>query len=540
MNKKDYRAINRIEKSKINTTVALVTNIVMGILSFVERTVFNQFFSEEYLGLYSFNNSIIYLLSFFELGLASAVAYSLYAPLEYEDKPQIIAIMKFFRKAYFIIGSLIFISGIIILPFLSKLIKTSVDITNVQIYFMLFLFGNISSYYLNYKNILFTANQEQYKITMVTNMSWTLLYLSEICIAIYTQNFLYYSIAILSANLLKNIILNRIAKRSFPYLKYRKSNIRLENSTKSKIVKNTKGLIITRLGIAMVTCTDSMLISTMVGTAILGKYSNYQMIYSGLLTLAVLLPQSITASIGNAGVTESKRSMSKGFSVLDLSSFLIYSAFAILLLNIINPIVSTFFGESRTLPFSTVIIICINFYFQAMRELFLTYKSSLGLYWEDRKRPIIEGMTNLITSILFGYFWGLNGILLGTMITAIFVNFMIEPRVIYHYGFTRSAFGFYVSNILRFLLVIFIALFTHKIISIIHISSYFSSFLCIGNFRLNLEGIIEILFNSIISLGVTFIIYILIFRKTESAKIIKSTLSKITKSHTCKSNHTNI
>lgn len=531
MNNKDSRVINRINKSKINTTVALFSNIVMGVLSFAERTVFNQFFSEDYLGLYSFNNSIIYLLSFFELGLASAVAYSLYAPLEYDDRPQIIAIMKFFRKAYFIIGSLILVSGIAILPFLSMLIRTSIDIGNVRIYFILFLIGNISSYYLNYKNILFTANQEQYKITMVTNMSWTLLYIAEICIAVITQNFLYYSIAILSANILKNIILNRMAKRNFPYLKYKKSSTRLETSTMDKIVRNTKGLIITRLGIAMVTCTDSMLISTMVGTAILGKYSNYQMIYSGLLTLAVLLPQSITASIGNAGVTESKRAMSKGFAVLDLSSFLIYSSFTILLLNIINPIVSTFFGSSRTLPFSTVVIICMNFYFQAMRELFLTYKSSLGLYWEDRKRPIIEGVTNLVSSIIFGYFWGLNGILLGTMITAIFVNFMIEPRVIYHYGFTRSAFGFYVSNILRFFLVVLIASITHKITSFLSISANFNTSLVIGNFRLNLGGIIEILINSIISLGFTFVIYIMIFRKTESAKIIQNTLRKITKKH---------
>ena len=534
MDKKESRAIKRIERSKINTTVALVTNIVMGVLSFAERTVFNQFFNEEYLGLYSFNNSIIYLLSFFELGLASAVAYSLYAPLEFDDRPQIIAIMKFFRKAYFIIGTLIFTSGLFLLLFLPNIIKTSVDITNVRIYFIIFLIGNISSYFLNYKNILFNANQEQYKVTMATNMSWAFLYAVEIIIAIKTQNFLFYSLAILSANLLKNIVLNRMAKSAFPYLKYKNSNIKLDTSTMTKIVKNTKGLIITRLGIAMVTCTDSMLISAMVGTAILGKYSNYQMIYSGLLTLAVLLPNSITASIGNAGVTESKRAMSKGFSVLDLSSFFIYSSFAIILLNCINPIVSTFFGANRTLPFSTVIIICINFYFQGMRELFLTYKSSLGLYWEDRKRPMIEGVTNLITSILFGYFWGLNGILLGTMITSIFVNFMLEPRVIYHYGFTRSSYGFYVSNILRFLLVVVIASITYSITARINISRLFTSRIIIGNFELNLGGFMEIMFNSIFSLLFTFIIYFILFRKTESAKIIKNTLQNLKKKNKSK------
>ena len=161
-----------------------------------------------------------------------------------------------------------------------------------------------------------------------------------------------------------------------------------------------------------------------------------------------------------------------------------------------------------------------------MRELILSYKSSLGLYWEDRKRPLIEGITNLITSIVFGYFWGLNGILIGTMITSIFVNFMLEPVVIFHYGFTRSAYGFYFSNTLRFILVIIIAIITYYINAKINISSYINATLSIGTFKLNLGSFVEIIFNAIVSLVITNGIYILIFRKTESAAIIKKTLMK--------------
>ena len=138
MDKKESRELKRIERSKLNTTVALVTNIIMGVLSFAERTVFNQFFIEDYLGLYSFNNNIIYILSFFELGLSTAVAYSLYEPLELGQRDRIAAIMSFFRKAYIIIGVLILTSGILILPVLPLLIKTSVPMSNVRLYFILF------------------------------------------------------------------------------------------------------------------------------------------------------------------------------------------------------------------------------------------------------------------------------------------------------------------------------------------------------------------------------------------------------------------
>ena len=74
MDKKEARALRRIEKSTLNTKVGLISNIVIGVLSFVERTVFNQFFIEDYLGLYSFNYNIISILTFLELGLSTSIS----------------------------------------------------------------------------------------------------------------------------------------------------------------------------------------------------------------------------------------------------------------------------------------------------------------------------------------------------------------------------------------------------------------------------------------------------------------------------------
>ena len=528
MDKKEARALKRIEKSKLNTTVGLVSNIIIGILSFIERTIFNQFFIEDYLGLYSFNYNIIGILTFLELGLSTSISYALYAPLEKGDKDQINAIMCFFRKAYFLIGTVTLVAGLSLLPFFPKLLSTSVDMHYVRIYFLLFFLGNTSTYFLNYKNIIFNANQEQYKITMITNISWAVLYCLEIIIAITTQNFLFYSSAILITVLIRNMIYAILAKKDYPYIG-KKTRTKIPEDTRKHIIKNTKGLIITRLGITLVSSTDSLLISAMVGTAILGKYSNYQMISSGLLTIAILLPQSITASLGNAGVTETKRSMCKGFDVLDLSSFFIYATLSILLINVYNPIVSAFFGSSRVLGFSTIILICINFYLQSMRELILSYKTSLGLYWEDRKRPIIEGLTNLITSIVLGKIMGLNGIILGTIITGICVNLVIEPRIILHNGLSRSAFWFYLSTILRFILVAFIAAITLFINSKIKISESITARLTLGTFSIGLGNLIEIVIYGAISLFFTAIIFYAVFRRTESVKTIIKTLKLLVK-----------
>ena len=528
MDKKEARALRRIEKSTLNTKVGLISNIVIGVLSFVERTVFNQFFIEDYLGLYSFNYNIISILTFLELGLSTSISYALYAPLERNDKEQINAIMCFFKKAYMLIGTLTLLAGFALLPFFNKLITTDVNLMEAKLYFLLFFISNASIYFLDYRNILFSANQEQYKVTITTNVAWALLYLIEITITVTTQNFLYYSIAIFSIIIIRNIVYAVMAKKDYPYVG-KKPKAKIEPDTKDHILKNTKGLVLTRLGITLVSSTDSLLISAMVGTATLGKYSNYQMISSGLLTLAILLPQSITASLGNAGVTETKRTMSKGFEVLDLSSFFIYSLLTIVLINVYNPIITAFFGSQRTLSFTTVILICLNFYIQAMRELFLSYKTSLGLYWEDRKRPIIEGLTNLVTSIILGRIWGLDGIILGTIITGICVNLVIEPRIILHNGLSRSAFWFYISTTLRFLLVVAICILTLFINVNIKITENLTANLTIGSFSIGNASILEIAVYSIVAIAVTSFVYLIVFYRTESVKTIIKTLRKLTK-----------
>lgn len=500
------RSLRRIKKSKLNTTVALFTSIIMGVFSFTERTFFNWYFTSDYLGLYSFNKNIIGILSTAELGITAAIAFALYAPIEYKDNDQIIAIMSFLKRAYFVIGSVIIAGGVILSFFFPFLITTDVPMIQVKEYFFIFLTSTAIGYFLNYRNILLSANQEQYKITLWTNISETLLYIAQIVVAVTTQNFLIYSICLVLTTLLKSTILNLIAKREFPFLKSKKKTI-LDPHIKKQIFRNTVGLVNTKIGQMILNSTDSLLISTMVGTAFLGKYANYQMITEGLLTITRLLPTSITASIGNAGVTESKETLARSFYTLDISAFFIYSSITLVLLNIMNPIVSTFFGDDRTIPRLSVILICINFYITSLREVLLTFKGSLGLYWYDKNRPIIAGVFNLIVSILLGTFWGFDGIIGGTIITNIFINLTIEPRIVFNEGLSRSSNIFYRGTFSRFILFAFIAFITMSI-----------------NSFLPERGLLIIIVRLIITVIFTIGILFTIYRKNEYARIMIKTL----------------
>ena len=494
-------------KSKLNTTVAITTSIIMGVLSFAERTAFNWFFSAEYLGLFSFYNTITNMLVNVELGITTSIAFALYAPIEYKNKGQIAAIMHMFRKIYVIVGSIIFGAGLIIaIFFFPFLIKTTLPMNYVRLYFMFFLLRTASNYLFGYKLIMFNANQEQYKTTFVSNMCWCVLYALDIAISAFTENFLLYAMSIALLNFVRLFILSRMCTKEFGKI-FKWKRDKLSRDMKTHILNNSKGLILSKMGNAVVAITDSVLISSMVGIGFLGKYANYQLFTSGLRTAARILPSSITASIGNANVTEDLKTMEKSFYTLDLASFFIYSTFTIFLVNLFNPIISFFFGTDKTIGMLSVSLVCIDFYLANLREMLLTYKTSLGLYWEDRRRPLIEGLVNLVVSIILGYFWGFNGIIIGTIVSNVFVNLMIEPVTIMHDGFNTSVKKYYIKAGERLLLAIVTCGIAYAINSFIPAT-----------------GFAEIIIKTLVTVAVIVMAYIIVYFRNENARLIMKTL----------------
>lgn len=454
----------RFKSSTRNATVAVATSIIMGVVNFLERMVFNQCFIVDYLGFYSLFKNIISVLSVAELGLSVAIAYSLYEPLAEDNWDEINAIMSFLRKVYYAIGTAILICGLVITPFLDLLVTTDVSMSSVRLYFIFFLLSTVFEYYLSYKYILLTADQNEYIPTLITNLTWTLMYVTQIGVSIFTHSFLFYSLCILVFGIARCLIISSAANRKYSKLKL-SAKAKLSKDSEKKIIKNIKGLIFTKLGNVMVNSTDSILISAIVGSSILGLYSNYQMITTGLLVFTRILPTAITASLGNLGVTESDEHVADSYRAIDMSFFLIYGVLSVVLLNIMNPIVGTFFGQDRCLPFSSALIMTVLFFLSNSKSLFDTYKSSLGLYWYDRYRPIISGSANIVLSIALGVVMGFNGILLATIVTYVAIDLWVEPMIIYHRGFHASSHRYIIFAMSRLGLIVLIMLATHYVSS---------------------------------------------------------------------------
>lgn len=465
--------MSRTENSIKNIKYSISGQIIALISNFITRTVFIKILSAEYLGLSGLFSNILSILSLAELGIGSAIVYSMYKPLARNDRYKLKALMDLYKRAYIFIGLSILVVGTAITPFLEFFIKDMPDIPAVKFYYLLYVINAGLSYFFSYKRSILIADQKKYIDSSYHYLFLCLRNVLQIFILIFTKNFLLYLLIQVLETLTENIVISKRVDNIYPFIKV-KDKIRLDDEDKKIIVKNTKAMILHKIGSIIVYGTDNILISKFVGIIEVGLYSNYLLIINILNQLYEIIFQSVTASIGNLAATEDNDKNEFIFNCINFFGYWLYAFSSICLINLINPFIRLWAGREYLFSMQTVLIIVINFYLSGMRKSVLTFRDALGLFWYDRYKPLLESVINLVVSIMLGKYYGITGILLGTMVSTLSTCFWIEPYVLYKYGFHNSIYNYFKKYLKYTIVMIFAGVITW------FASSIFASYSIVG------------------------------------------------------------
>ena len=86
--------MSRLENSVKNIVFSFGNTILASILSFISRTVFIHILGTDYLGLAGLLGNVLGFLSISELGIATAIGFSLYKPLAEKDYKVVSSLMS--------------------------------------------------------------------------------------------------------------------------------------------------------------------------------------------------------------------------------------------------------------------------------------------------------------------------------------------------------------------------------------------------------------------------------------------------------------
>lgn len=425
----------RTKKALINSSINIITYLLLFIPTLIIRKVFLSTLGSEMLGLNSFYANIIGWLSIAELGVGSAIVFALYKPFAENDKEKINQYITFFGKFYKNIGFIILVIGVAISPFLKFFIENNIDIKIVTIGYLMFLLNSFITYMFSHKLCILNVAQEAYKITLGSTVSQVSIFLLQYIILKKKPDYILYCSLQLIINFSYYMIINIYIMKRYPWLG--KSQKKLDSDTKASLFKNVRALFMHKIGGLVINSTDNIVISKFVGLGSLADYTNYSIVISAMKNIVSMGLNGITAGIGNMLTLNDKERAYDIHKNVFFLNFWVVSFIVISLYNTLNQFIGLWVGKNYLLDKLTFIVILINLYFVAMRGSVEQFQNGSGNFTQDKYAPIAESIINLTVSIFLVKQIGIAGVFIGTLVSNFTVVFWTKPYVVYKYVFDK-------------------------------------------------------------------------------------------------------
>lgn len=467
---------SRTGKTIRNGQVAMFYYVVNLLLGFYSRKIFIDYVGIDVLGLNQTAQNLLGFLNIAELGIGGAVAFTLYKPIANKDFDTINEILTvqgwLYRRVAYVIGA-----GALILMAFFPLIFKDIKLPLWYAYssFGVFLYSSLLTYFVNYRQIIFSASQSEYKITL--NYSFPLLFktvLQILAMKYLPHPYVWWLILQVVGATVASWQLNRAIKKSFPDLSVSLLKGKALVKKYHDIITKTKQLFFHAVSGFALTQSSPLLIYAFVDLRMVAIYSNYMLIANCLRMVFNAVFTGITAGVGNLIAEGDMEKCISVFEELFSAKFLLIVTLLVTFYMAINPFMAIWLGDNLYLNQSTILIIVATLYIIMSETTAGSFKQAFGLY-QDIWAPIAEAIINIGLSVLLGYYWGINGVLLGPLISLIIILAGWKPFFVYHYGFKTSYWRYvkmYLRHILAFAISISIMLFVWKVINISNPTNY--------------------------------------------------------------------
>lgn len=434
----------------IKNCIYSVLNYFLLIISgLIVRKVLIAELSIEYAGYEAFFSDIFTILSVADLGLDSIISYKLYEQLACGEN-RINYIMSIAKQLYRWIACVVLLIGGCM--FFVFFIFFHAGIENGKILCIVFLIqiANLGiSYAMGYARILFVADQKEYICIRWDSAILLTIQLARIVVLIVWKDFIIYvSFCIIQTIIQNSGILYKCSKVYGNIFSYKISNRKCLEFIKDDVTH----FISHRLSSIIFNATDSIVISTILGAAVAGLYSNYYMVSKYAYSLISKMIRPLQATIGNyLHKDTSKEIKIQLLQKLNIISFVFASFLCTCLINLSTPFINIWLGENYILNQRLVYLLAINMYIAINQDFIFYFRNSFGDYDYDKKYMMLSAIVNLTLSIMLIRI-GLEGIVIATILGHILIWYG-RTKFVYKKYFSISMLGYWIEQIFFFLIL---------------------------------------------------------------------------------------
>ena len=436
--------MGRVHAAVKNIIFGQVGNLITQILNFVLRTLFIRHLGDTLNGVNGLYTNVLSVLSMAELGIGTALNYSLYKPVAQKDIEKIKSYMQLYKRAYRVIGIAVAVIGTGCAPFLPYIVKASegIPVRDLTLYYFIFLFNTVSTYFVSYKYSLINAEQKNYIQTNIITITKMITVVLQMAVILLTGSFYAYLLTAAAVELIQKIFVSRYLDRRYPYLRDRDVK-KLSPKETGEIVTKTRALVFHKVGDVARLQTDSMIITGFINAAVSSFVDNYNMVLNSVANVVNIIFNSVLSSFGNLFATESRQKQYQIFRVYRFAACWIYGFSAMGFSLLLTPLIELWLGRERTLAFSVVLCILIDYYFKGDRIVLSNFKTAAGVFEQDKYLALIQ-----VQRV------GLIGVYVGTIVSGLIAN-VTKPVIIYRVILDKPVREYFTDSVKYILALLF-------------------------------------------------------------------------------------
>lgn len=426
-----------------NSFVSFTIQVISLVVGFLTRKILLDYLGTEVMGLNSTAQSLLGFLNLAELGIGGAVAFTLYKPLFEDDKATVREIVALQGWLYKWVG-LVVIAGSAIMMLFFPAIFSKMELPMWYAYasFGVLLYGNILGYFINYKTIVVSADQKDYKLQLRINTLNILKYVVQVLAVRYTHNgYVWWLVVEALFSTLTSLVVNLIIKKGYPYLLESVPDVRNLHKKYPEVTKKVSQVFFHKIGGFALAQTSPIIIYAYASLTAVTLYTNYNTVSGKMSLLFGALFTGMSAIVGNMLAEGDKKLIMKVFRELFTSRFAITAICCICMWFLYDPFICVWLGPEYLLDKTTLFMIIALFFVSNIRVVVESFKEGSGLFG-DIWAPLVEAAINIFASIVLGKYYGLPGILGGVLLSQILVIMIWKPVYLFHWGLKEPVWSY--------------------------------------------------------------------------------------------------
>ena len=444
---------SRTANSVKNSVVALGVYFMNLVLQFFSRKIFLNHLGTEVLGLNTTATNLLQFLNLAELGIGSAIACTLYKPLFDNDTKTINEIVSLQGWMYRRIALIVITGAAVLMCFFPLIfVKMSLPMWYAYSSFGVLLVSALLSYFVNYKQILLSSDQKEYKIQYSYKTTMLVKVLCQIFAIKYFENgYVWWLVLEVLFAVMASVALDMTVRKTYPYLKTELASGRVLSQKYPGIITKIKQLFFHKIGSFALTQTSPIIIYAYASLTLVALYGNYMLVITGVSMLFTAMFSSMNAGVGNLVAEGNKERIMGVFEELFSVRFLLSCTICFGVYVLTPSFITLWIGEEYVLDDLTLGLMVAMLYIQLTRTTVEAYINAYGLF-SDIWAPVIEALINVGMSVLLGAFFGLHGILTGVLLSLLVIVFCWKPYFLFRQGL-KVKIRIYIALYVRHLLI---------------------------------------------------------------------------------------